>query len=131
MPKILNTNNWNLQKASLLGGSDYVWVYRNLHTECSFSVKQDRVRFHSAMFVLKYPQFVVQKAGAERMEREGRRNVHAFVRGFIGPWTETDQSASQVFYYNKAWRLGSLDSDQIVTEAKMAWCYSGGVWVTF
>jgi len=59
-----------------------VEVYRNLHTG-KMSVREagGRVLTHEDQVFLANPRFVVQPAGRERVRREGRKNVHAFVRG--------------------------------------------------
>lgn len=38
---------------------------------------------HSDHVHIRNPEFVVRKAGRERVLREGKKNVHAFVRGEI------------------------------------------------
>jgi hypothetical protein len=61
-------------------------VYWNLHRDC-FSVRArsgaqaGRVIAHVDDFTLRDVTFVVGKAGRERVLAEGRKNVHAFVRG--------------------------------------------------
>ena len=63
-----------------------VEVYWNLHKKC-FSVrdcKTGRVVGHTDILWLKNPKFIVRKSGRDRVLREGRKNVHAFVRGDYG-----------------------------------------------
>ena len=63
-----------------------VEVYWNLHKRL-FSVRalegehKGRVIDHAYGVTLKDAKFVVQPAGRERVRREGKKNVHAFVRG--------------------------------------------------
>ena len=60
-----------------------VEVYFNLHKH-TFSVrscKTGRVVLHTDKVHIDNPTFVVRKAGRERVLREGKKNVHAFVRG--------------------------------------------------
>lgn len=60
-----------------------VEVYFNLHKKV-FSVRQcstGRVILHANRVHIRDPKFVVRKAGRERVLREGKKNVHAFVRG--------------------------------------------------
>lgn len=58
-------------------------VYRNLHKDC-WSVRQDGiVRFHCNTIYLKDCAFVVQPAGRAKVLREKKKNVHAFVRGYL------------------------------------------------
>jgi hypothetical protein len=56
-----------------------VEVYFNLHKKL-FSVRQGgRVLFHTPCILIHGPRFVVQEGGRQRVIREGRKNVHAFV----------------------------------------------------
>lgn len=62
-----------------------VEVYFNLHKHV-FSVRQcstGRVILHTDKVHIRDPQFVVRKSGRDRVLREGKKNVHAFVRGEI------------------------------------------------
>ena len=65
-----------------------VEVYWNLHKHL-FSVRalegpnKGRVISHSHGISLTDVKFAVQPAGRERVRREGKKNVHAFVRGRI------------------------------------------------
>lgn len=62
-----------------------VRVYRNLHKDC-FSVKcmkTGRVIAYVQEIVLKNVTYPVSKAGRERVLKEKRKNVHAFVQGII------------------------------------------------
>lgn len=56
---------WNLHKS--------VWSVRNRKT--------GKVVLHAPSLVLYDCTFVVQPAGRDRVRREGKKNVHAFVRG--------------------------------------------------
>ena len=63
--------------------SNHVRIYWNLHKKC-WSVqdrKTGRVIRHETTCVLSAGKFVVRKAGQEKVRREGKKNVHAFVRG--------------------------------------------------
>ena len=60
-------------------------VYFNLHKK-RLSVRDcstHRVIFHTDSIVLKNVKFVVSETGRQRVLRERRKNVHAFVRGCI------------------------------------------------
>ena len=60
-----------------------VEVYFNLHKKL-FSVrdcKTGRVVAHTCNIWVEDPVFVVRKAGREKVLREKKKNVHAFVRG--------------------------------------------------
>jgi hypothetical protein len=79
---------------------DKVEIYRNLHND-TFSVrllgaadKWDTKRWREVGKVVKHlenwmtlylqdARFAVQPAGREKVRREGKKNVHAFVRGTI------------------------------------------------
>ena len=60
-----------------------VEVYFNLHKKC-WSIRQAGVPVVHADFIeIKDPQFVVQQGGNARVRREKKKNVHAFVRGYL------------------------------------------------
>lgn len=63
-----------------------VSIYYNLHKHCLSMVAMEgpnkgRVIDHPASVVLTDVKFVVQEGGRQRVLREKRKNVHAFVRG--------------------------------------------------
>ena len=63
-----------------------VRVYWNLHKKC-YSVmccKTQRVIAHKSAVTLADPKFVIRRAGQDRVRREGKKNVHAFVVGYFG-----------------------------------------------
>ena len=58
-----------------------VEVYYNLHKNV-FSVRhKGRVIQHTKMAVIKDAEYVVRPSGRAKVLREGKKNVHAFVRG--------------------------------------------------
>ena len=65
-----------------------VEVYFNLHKKL-FSVRSrmtGKVFAHVDKVSLSDPKFVVRKSGRDRVRREGKKNVHAFVKGsLLGP----------------------------------------------
>jgi|TARA_Y100000592_G_scaffold84767_1_gene136047 hypothetical protein len=68
-----------------------VRVYRNLHKNC-FSIKQDGlVRCHADHVTLRDCKFIVSKAGQKRVRDEGRKNVHAFVEGYVCATRKADK----------------------------------------
>ena len=75
-----------------------VEVYWNLRKHC-FSVRalegpnKRRVVSHVKHITLIDAKFVVQPAGRERVRREGKKNVHAFVRGRVAKRMWNDYSA--------------------------------------
>lgn len=60
-----------------------VEVYKNLRSDC-YSVRQGGiVRFHTKIICLKDVTYKVSESGRQRVLREKRKNVHAFVVGTI------------------------------------------------
>ena len=62
-----------------------VEVYRNLHRSC-WSVRDTKTGLvvdHVDAISLIDAQLVVRPAGREKVLREGRKNVHAFIRGTV------------------------------------------------
>ena len=62
-------------------------IYRNLNGDKSqvWSIQQGGlVVAHTDVLRVRNPEFKVNQAGAERVRLEGRKNVHAYVVGFIG-----------------------------------------------
>ena len=103
-----------------------VRVYRNLHKKC-FSVKQDGlVRCHVDNVVLEDCKFIVSKAGQKRVRDEGKKNVHAFVEGFVVDARATDDAFSDTpwenLYYNPYECDGFMNtsSEQIAEFAQYA-----------
>src|SRR5574343_1925883 len=58
-----------------------VSCYRNLHKKCYSVMYKGRVIKHLTNFCLKNAKFVVRESGRQRVIREKRKNVHAFVVG--------------------------------------------------
>ena len=57
-------------------------VYFNLHKK-TWSVRQGgKVVGHTDQISIKNAQYIVSKKGNERVRREKKKNVHAFVRGY-------------------------------------------------
>lgn len=56
-------------------------AYFNLHKQCLSIRPMGGKVSHANAVVFQDAQFVVSKAGRERVLREKRKNVHAFVRG--------------------------------------------------
>ena len=69
-----------------------VEVYFNLHKYIWSvrSCKTGRVMLHTDEVHIDNPTFVVRKAGRERVLREGKKNVHAFVRGDMTVFNDFD-----------------------------------------
>jgi hypothetical protein len=65
-------------------------VYRNLHKKC-LSVRQlGIVKCHTDSIVLHDATFVVNPAGREKVRRERKKNVHAYVKGTVIDARDTD-----------------------------------------
>ena len=85
-----------------------VEVYWNLHKR-KFSVRalegnnRRRVIDHVYFLALNDVKFIVQPAGREKVRKEGKKNVHAFVRGKLaqlppGDWPHGRFSGREVLY---------------------------------
>jgi len=65
-----------------------VEVYRNLHKNC-FSIRQNGkvvdYLYSGQELHLTDVEFRVQPAGRERVRREKKKNVHAYVKGTVAP----------------------------------------------
>ena len=63
-------------------------IYRNLHKKC-FSIRKngkvvDYLRDDQELHLMDV-KFRVQPAGREKVRREKKKNVHAYVKGTVGP----------------------------------------------
>ena len=66
-----------------LDESRSVEVYRNLHKQC-YSIKQDGlVKAHADHITLKKCTFHVNEQGRDRVRKTKRKEVHAWVKGFL------------------------------------------------
>ena len=102
-----------------------VRVYRNLHKDC-ISVRQGGiVRCHSDNVVLKDCKFIVSEAGQKKVRKECKKNVHAFIEGFVQDARKSfellDFKCEEVHYnpYVTAhWQLSQSELDEYVDEAQ-------------
>tara|TARA_Y100000114_G_scaffold103812_1_gene96997 strand:+ start:1184 stop:1615 length:432 start_codon:yes stop_codon:yes gene_type:complete len=64
-----------------------VEVYWNLHKRCWSvrSIATGRIIAHRESLHLMHVKWVVQPGGRARVLREGKKNVHAFARGYLVP----------------------------------------------
>ncbi len=60
-----------------------VKVYRNITKQCYSVMRDGHVVAHVDSIVLKNVEFRVSQAGRERVLRERRKNVHAFIVGQV------------------------------------------------
>lgn len=80
-----------------------VKVYYNLHKHCWSVVdyKTKRVIDHLSELILTDCTFKVSEAGRQRVLREKRKNVHAFVIGELSTDTTVVKvNSSDIIYYN-------------------------------
>jgi len=83
--------------------------------------------------VIKGPLFVVSEAGRQRVIREGRKNVHAGIRGL---WVGTspfplENIGGRRITYNPYRFKTSMECDILksVLDATLASCEASGVWI--
>jgi len=79
-----------------------VEVYFNLHKRV-FSVrscKTGRVIHHTKNVHIRDPQFVVREGGRQRVLRERKKNVHAFVRGNLTAFKDSPSYLADTIGYN-------------------------------
>ena len=102
-----------------------VYVYRNLHKKC-LSVRQGGiVRCHAKNVVLKDCDFIVWIAGQTKVRKEKKKNVHAFLFGYVSTSTTANELLDfgwHSVYYNpyacEHWQLENEPFDQYVDRAK-------------
>ena len=79
-----------------------VEVYFNLHKRV-FSVRScetKRVIYHTKNIHIYNPQFVVLAGGRQRVLRERKKNVHAFVRGNLTAFKDRPSRLADTIGYN-------------------------------
>lgn len=99
-------------------------VYWNFHRKC-FSVQVNgRVVAHATRVELFEPRFRVGRAGRERVRREHRKNVHAFIYGnLISSWSVEGRPAVGTARYNPYWDDTFVDQNgHILRKACLAVC---------
>tara|TARA_R110002051_G_scaffold579_3_gene2565 strand:+ start:524 stop:898 length:375 start_codon:yes stop_codon:yes gene_type:complete len=75
-------------------------IYFNLHKK-TWSVRQGgKVVQHTNFICVREPQYVVRKTGKEKVRREKRKNVHAFVRGYVENRLPTFPKKNMFVTYN-------------------------------
>ncbi len=108
-----------------------VRVYRNLHKKC-VSVRQgSTVRCHATNVVLRDCRFIVSQAGQRRVRDEKKKNVHAFIEGYVVSARRSLELLDfgwESVYYNPYetdhWQLSMVPYDQYVDKAEWVdvWC---------
>ena len=87
----------HIREGKSINQSKPVKVYRNLNNG-QLSIMQGSIVVGYADYIyLKDVTFHVQKAGLEKVRQEKRKNVHAYVKGYIDTDTYID-SNNQVYY---------------------------------
>ena len=102
-----------------------VEVYFNLHKK-TFSVrscKTGRVLLHTDEVHIENPEFVVHQSGRNRVLSEGRKNVHAFVRGDAAFFRYTNRPTLDTLTYNPYKYVSFVDkkTEEPVYKASRAW----------
>lgn len=80
-----------------------VEVYWNLHKKIWSVRHKGRVLGHKELVVIGDPEFAVQPAGRERVLREQRKNVHAFIRGELLPSPVCGVGTGEAFAHLNGW----------------------------
>ena len=84
-----------------MSNTDRIRTYYNLHRKC-FSIQDYQtglVTEHIDKLFMTNAMFVVRKSGNERVKKEGKKNVHAFVNGIRQPkWITPHLSYQEVKY---------------------------------
>ena len=102
-----------------------VEVYFNLHKK-TFSVrsaKSGKVLLHTDEVHIENPEFVVRQSGRNRVLSEGRKNVHAFVRGDATFFRYTNRPTLDTLTYNPYKYVSFVDkqTEEPIYKASRAW----------
>jgi len=89
-------------KNRVLNVNEPVEFYRCLNRKgFIFSIRQDgKVVGHTDKIILKDCDLIINKSGKDRCIRTQSRNVHAFIRGYIGTIDDIQNSPSFILNYN-------------------------------
>jgi len=98
-------------------------VYYNLHKKClSVQTKTEdgwRVTSHAACVAMKNVQFKVSEAGRQRVLKEQKKNVHAFIEGDLA-FNSLNNTPKTLVRYNPYRPIGKFyvtDSDEVIDHA--------------
>lgn len=97
-----------------------VRVYWNLHKKC-WSVQDcasNLVVLHARELTLHNSKFVVRKGGQRRVRQEGKKNVHAFVVGYMTYELPHPMPTDWKVTYNPYKHDSFMASDEPIHEAK-------------
>jgi len=109
-------------------------AYRNLNDDC-ISIKSREAKNrglvidHVDCAYVKNAEFIVQPSGRERVLEEGKKNVHAFVRGVLCESINTRDETSVAVTYNpkKYSNFVTRDGKRAVVSAEIATVTTDGV----
>ena len=107
-----------------------VEVYFNLHKRV-FSVrscKTGRVIHHAKDVHIVNPKFVVREGGRQRVLRERKKNVHAFVRGNLTAFKDNPSHLADTIGYNPFMydSFVKMPDEEPVYKAVRAWLNVNG-----
>ena len=102
-----------------------VEVYFNLHKRV-FSIRScrtGRVIHHAKHVHIVNPKFVVREGGRQRVLRERKKNVHAFVRGNLTAFKDSPSYLADTIEYNpyKYDSFVNVTDEEPVYKAFRAW----------
>tara|TARA_B100001093_G_scaffold351911_1_gene336385 strand:- start:11422 stop:11802 length:381 start_codon:yes stop_codon:yes gene_type:complete len=99
-------------------------VYFNLHKKVLSVRHKGKVIHYARLMLLKDVEFVVSKSGRERVLKDNRKNVHAFVRGEVVDSIPVNSYKSYPVKYDP-YKSGSFldDKDNPVYDTK--WVHVG------
>ncbi len=103
IPRIPEGRGWIDSLLQLIDERKSVQVYKNLHKGC-WSVRQaGKVVAHLDYICLENCNFHVGKAGRDRVRKEGSKNVHAYITGFV-PCDGEATFVKEDFLEDRGWR---------------------------
>ena len=112
---------------------DSIKVYRNLHKKCYSVQHKGLVVAHLDTLIICSPTFLVRESGRQRVLKEKRKNVHAFIKGTFSSGLEKyqiDPSRLIKVSYNPYQAPTFVRSQNIpVHEASFAYLMPEGVFI--
>ena len=118
-----------------MSNTDRIRTYYNLHRKC-FSIQDYQtglVTEHIDKLFMTNAMFVVRKSGNERVKKEGKKNVHAFVNGIRQPkWITPHLSYQEVKY--DPYTMDYFKYKRVMTTCDNLWLevdrhWIGNVWL--
>ena len=82
-----------------------VQVYYNLHKKCLSVRRKGKIIAHRSSIGLTNASFVVQEGGRQRVLREKRKNVHAYI---TGEWANTSKPGNSFIVCYNPYKLNSF-----------------------